>query len=157
MPQIAVLPHAELCPDGKTFEGKTGVSLLDNALNSASGGINTFMTPRGAFDNPDTKETDESFAGLKQRVEAYRQVNGLGPDVKIPPDAVTASGSGLDPHISPANAALQIPRVARERGISEDEIRRLVNEYTDRPDFGMLGEPGVNVLRLNLALDGRRT
>jgi K+-transporting ATPase ATPase C chain len=71
----------------------------------------------------------------------------------IPGDAVTASGSGLDPHISPANAALQINRVATARKISPDKVKALVDKFTDGPDLGILGDPGVNVLRLNIALD----
>jgi K+-transporting ATPase ATPase C chain len=86
-------------------------------------------------------------------VDAVRQEDGLAPGAKVPVDAVTASGSGLDPHISPAYAAIQIARVARERGVSEDLIRPLVKKYTDDPTFGVLGESRVNVLRLNIALD----
>jgi K+-transporting ATPase ATPase C chain len=72
---------------------------------------------------------------------------------KIPPDMVTSSGSGLDPHVSPANAALQIARVARARGITEDSLRTIVALHTEGRQFGFLGEPRVNVLRLNLDLD----
>ena len=71
----------------------------------------------------------------------------------IPADAVTSSASGLDPHISPANAALQVNRVAAARHLSPDKVKELVAKYTDGPDLGFLGDPGVNVLRLNLALD----
>ncbi len=71
----------------------------------------------------------------------------------IPGDAVTASGSGLDPQISPANAAIQKARVAEARGISEDVVQKLIDRHTDGPDLGVLGDPGVNVLMLNLALD----
>ena len=75
------------------------------------------------------------------------------PKEAIPSDAVTASGSGLDPQISPANAELQAARVAKARGASADQVKTLIAQYTDRPDWGFLGEPRVNVLPLNIALD----
>jgi K+-transporting ATPase ATPase C chain len=91
--------------------------------------------------------------GIKANVAQYRQENGLPADAVVPVDAVTASGSGLDPHISLQNARLQIPRVAKERGLSEEAVRGEVTKATDNPLLGIGGDPGVNVLRLNLALD----
>lgn len=90
---------------------------------------------------------------LRQRAHDYRQENQLSPDFLLPADAITASGSGLDPHISLANALLQAPRVARARNLKEEEVRSLVAQYTERPTLGILGEARVHVLRLNLALD----
>jgi K+-transporting ATPase ATPase C chain len=93
------------------------------------------------------------LAAVKARVADYRKENGLPPDTKVPVDAVTASGSGLDPHISIANARLQAARVARERGIPVARVRELIDDHTDGRSLGFLGEPGVNVLELNVALD----
>jgi K+-transporting ATPase ATPase C chain len=92
--------------------------------------------------------------GIKANVIQYRQENGLAESTMVPADAVTASGSGLDPHISLKNAQLQIARVTKARGLSEETVRAKVNEATDRPLLGIGGDPGVNVLKLNLALDG---
>jgi potassium-transporting ATPase KdpC subunit len=90
---------------------------------------------------------------IKDRVAAYRKENDLSETEPVPADAVTASGSGLDPQISLRNAELQTPRVAKARGLSEEKVRELVQQNTDGRDLGVLGEPGVNVLELNLALD----
>jgi K+-transporting ATPase ATPase C chain len=108
---------------------------------------------QGIPDDPSTKDTDESYAGVKQLALAYRTENGLPADAKVPVDAVTRSSSGLDPHISPANAALQAPRVARARNMTPDAVMELVRQNTEGRQFGILGEPRVNVLMLNLALD----
>ena len=98
--------------------------------------------------------TNPDFLDLvEERASAYRTENGLARDAEVPVDAVTASGSGLDPHISVANARLQAPRVARVRGVRLAAVSRLIDESTDGRSFGFLGEPGVNVLRLNVALD----
>ena len=90
---------------------------------------------------------------IKDRIAAYRKENNLPDTAAVPADAVTASGSGLDPHISVQNGELQTGRVAKARGLSEDKVRELIRQNTDGADFGILGEAGVNVLRLNLALD----
>ena len=92
---------------------------------------------------------------VKQRVAALRAADP-GNAAPVPADLATASGSGLDPHISVAAAAYQIPRVARARNLSEDTVRRLVRQHTEGRQFGILGEPRVNVLELNRALDQAR-
>src|SRR6516164_3068684 len=92
--------------------------------------------------------------GIKANAAQYRQENGLPADAVVPADAVTASGSGLDPHISVQNARLQIPRVAKERGLTEEVVKSQVDKAIDRAFLGIGGEAGVNVLRLNIALDG---
>jgi K+-transporting ATPase ATPase C chain len=90
---------------------------------------------------------------VKERVDAYRRENTLAAGVLIPADAVTASASGLDPHISLKNAEIQAGRVARARNMSTNQLQSLMQKYTEGPDLGLFGEPRVNVLRLNLALD----
>jgi len=110
---------------------------------SASSGSNLGPT------NPDL------LAAIDERVAAYRDENGLSADVAVPVDAVTASGSGLDPHISVANARLQARRVAETRGVALDEVLAAIDAATEGPMALVLGEPGVNVLELNLDLDDR--
>lgn len=90
---------------------------------------------------------------VADRTQAYREENGLAPDTPVPVDAVTASGSGLDPHISVANARLQAARVATARGVSTEKVQELIDQNTSGPQFAILGDPRVNVLELNLALD----
>jgi K+-transporting ATPase ATPase C chain len=90
---------------------------------------------------------------VKQRVADYRKENNLAPGALVPCDAVTASGSGLDPHISVQNALLQAPRVAAVRHLALDAVKSEIARATEAPSLGILGEPGVNVLTLNLTLD----
>jgi potassium-transporting ATPase KdpC subunit len=90
---------------------------------------------------------------IQERIRAYRTENNLRETDPVPADAVTASGSGLDPHISLRNAELQIPRVAKARALSEDSVRQLVQQSTDGRYLSVFGDPGVNVLELNIALD----
>jgi potassium-transporting ATPase KdpC subunit len=108
---------------------------------TSSGGTNFGPTSQKLNDN------------IKAAIAAYRTSNGLAADTPVPADAVTQSCSGLDPHISVANALIQAPRVAKARGMQVDAVRMLIAENTDGRDLGLLGEPGVNVLLLNVALD----
>jgi potassium-transporting ATPase KdpC subunit len=129
----------------------------DGYDSSASSGSNLGPTNDkllvGEEDDPATEDVDETFDGIEQRAAAYRAENDLADDVEVPVDAVTASASGLDPHISVANARLQAPRVADERGMDVDDVLALIDDHTSGRDLGFLGEKGVNVLELNLALD----
>jgi len=101
---------------------------------------------------PTSKKLIES---VKERVDAYRADNGMPPGARVPPDAVTSSASGLDPHISVQNAVLQAARVAKARGLGEKEVLAKVGAHTEGRTLGVLGEPRVNVLTLNLSLDGK--
>jgi K+-transporting ATPase ATPase C chain len=109
---------------------------------TSSGGSNLGPTSRKLMD------------AVRRRAEDYRRENSLPPDALVPADAVTASGSGLDPHISLKNALLQAGRVAKSRGLSEDVVLKQIKLHTEARDLGILGEPRVNVLMLNQALDG---
>ena len=91
---------------------------------------------------------------IAQNIADYRTQNGMTTNAAVPADAVTGSASGLDPHISLENARIQADRVAKARGLNLEKVRALIQENTDAADLGILGDPGVNVLRLNLALDG---
>jgi K+-transporting ATPase ATPase C chain len=92
---------------------------------------------------------------ISERVTAYREENGLSTTQEVPVDAVTASASGLDPNISVANAELQAPRVAKARGIPVKDVLAEIPKHTTGRSLGVFGDPGVNVLELNLALDGK--
>lgn len=100
--------------------------------------------------------SEDLLSSVRERAAAYRRLNGLASNALVPVDAVTASGSGLDPHITPRNAELQASRVARVRTLPEARVRSLVAAHTDGRTLGILGEPRVNVLELNLALDAER-
>ena len=108
---------------------------------ASSGGSNLGPTSKNLID------------AVKARVKAYREENALPDSTLVPGDAVTASASGLDPHIGVRNAGLQVPRVAKARGLKADVVQRELLKATDGRSLGFLGEPGVNVLKLNIALD----
>ena len=129
---------------GQTFNGERYFHSRPSAAGSgydatASGGTNLGPTSKPLFEEQ-----------VKSRAKPLHAEN---PNREIPIDLITSSGSGLDPHISPAAADFQIPRVARERRMSEDKVKQFVQEHTEGRQFGVLGEPRVNVLELNLALD----
>ena len=130
-------PSATTAPD----PDKEGASIAAPYNAGLSGASNQGATHK------DLAET------VAQRVAQYRTDNGLAADTKVPVDAVTASASGLDPHISVVNAELQMPRVAQARGLALEQLRGLLAQATEQRTGFLLGEPRVNVLRLNLALD----
>ncbi|HET7487087.1 MAG TPA: K(+)-transporting ATPase subunit C [Acidimicrobiales bacterium] len=147
--------------DGKVV----GSSLIGQAWNDKDGHpLRTYFQPRpsAAGDGYDAASSGGTNLGpsnkdlldaVAQRVTDYRDFNGLAADAPVPVDAVTSSGSGLDPDISVANALAQAPRVALARGLSEDTVTALVRAHTRKQALGILGEKAVNVLDLNLALD----
>ena len=122
-----------------------------------SSGTNLAVTSKklrdGQRDDPATKDTDESFTGVVELAAAYRTENALDNDTPIPADAVSRSASGIDPHVSPENAWLQAARIAKARGVAVERVQTLIQQYSDDRELGFLGEPHVNVLELNLALD----
>lgn len=129
---------------GQTFEGPTWFHPRPSA--GSYDGLASAPSNLGPS-NPDL------VAAIEERRAAVAAEEGVEP-AAVPPDAVTASGSGLDPHVSPAYADLQVARVARERGLPVDQVRRLVEEATSGRVLGYLGEPTVNVLELNASLPG---
>lgn len=130
---------------GQTFEGDQWF----HSRPSAAGGGYDAMASSGSNLGPTNPELATEVAA---RVAAYRAENDLPAQVAVPVDAVTASASGLDPHISVANARLQAPRVAASRGLELDRVLDLVDEHTDGRPLAVLGDPGVDVVTLNLAL-----
>ena len=125
----------------------------------SSAGSNLGPTSRKLFegqkDDPSTA-VNESFDGVKQLSEAYRVENRLSASEKVPVDAVSRSASGLDPHISFANALFQSRRVSEFRKVPIEKIRALVESHLEGRQLGFIGEPRINVLQLNLALDQAR-
>jgi K+-transporting ATPase ATPase C chain len=121
--------------------GETMLASADDLSTAASGASNLGPT------------NEELLATVQERIDAYRHENGLDPDALVPVDAVTASGSGVDPSISITNARLQAPRVADARGMDVDDVLALIDDHTSGRSLGFLGEKGVNVLELNMALD----
>ncbi|MGZ5537066.1 MAG: K(+)-transporting ATPase subunit C [Chthoniobacterales bacterium] len=117
---------------------------------SAAGTGYDATSSSGSNLGPTSQKLNDS---IKDGIASYRSENGLSEADPVPADAVTASGSGLDPHISVRNAELQVARVAKARSLSEEKVRELVRQNTDGRQLDILGEAGVNVLNLNLALD----
>jgi K+-transporting ATPase ATPase C chain len=144
---------------GQAFTDKSGKALPKYFQSRPSAAVGASASTVAGYDptlssgsnlgptNPDLLKL------IDQRVKAYRKLNGLSNDIEVPVDAVTASGSGLDPHISVANARLQARRVADERGLSVKTVNTLIDHNTSGRALGVLGEKVVNVLDLNLALD----
>lgn len=120
---------------------------------SAAGNGYDATSSSGSNLGPTSQKLRDSIA---QNISDYRSQNGLASNAPVPADAVTASASGLDPHISLENARLQATRVAKARGLKVEDVNALIVKYTDGPDLGFIGDPGVNVLMLNLALDNRK-
>lgn len=123
-----------------------------------------YFHPRPSFSDYDAMHSGGSNLGptskklidiVQQRAAAYRQENGLAASTPIPADAVSASASGLDPHISIKNALLQAARIAKARGIAQEIVHAKIQQYTEGRTLGIIGEPRVNVLKLNLALDSQ--
>jgi len=127
----------------------TGEKYFHTRPSSAGNGYDA-TSSGGSNLGPTSQKLRDSIA---QNVSDYRAQNGLETNAPVPADAVTASGSGLDPHISVENADLQAPRIAKARGLPLEKVRQLIAEHTDHADLGVFGDPGVNVLELNLALD----
>jgi K+-transporting ATPase ATPase C chain len=148
---------------GQAFTDKLGNALPEYFQSRPSAAVGVDGTTDAGYDptlssGSNLGPTNPDFLKLvSQRVKAYRELNGLSAKAEVPVDAVTASGSGLDPDISIANARLQAQRVADERGISVNKVKQLIDDNTAGRDLGILGEKAVNVVELNLALDKRCT
>jgi K+-transporting ATPase ATPase C chain len=126
---------------GGTFSGN-GFAWASDNVPDVSGGSNLGPT-----------STKLVLTTTVAAADQVRSIEGLAPGAPVPSDLATTSGSGLDPHITPSSARLQVPRVAKARGLPEANVQKLVEQYTEGRDLGFLGEPRVNVLKLNLALE----
>jgi potassium-transporting ATPase KdpC subunit len=157
----ALFPHQA---NGSLIETKDH-KLIGSELLGQSFDADKYFHPRPSAAGPGYDAANSSGTNLgptaqklidsvKAAVEEYRKENNLPVDAAVPADAVTSSSSGLDPHISVKNAMMQAARVARARGIAQDNVRELITKNTDGRSLGVFGEPGVNVLKLNLDLDG---
>ncbi len=131
---------------GQSFDGQPGY--FQSRPSAAGDGYDPLASSASNLG----PENEDLIAAIEERRQAAADLDGTDPD-QVAPDALLASGSGLDPHISPEYAEQQVARIARERGLSEDAVRALVEENTGGRMLGFLGEPHVNVLLLNLALD----
>lgn len=132
-------------------QGFTGVTYFHSRPSAAGASGYDAASSGGSNLGPTSQKLNDQ---IKERIAAYRTTNGLSEATPVPADAVTASASGLDPHISPANAELQSTRVAKVRGLDPAKVKQLITAHTNGASLGFLGEPGVNVLELNIALDG---
>lgn len=134
------------------FQGRPSMTLGSDPLDPSKSVPQPYNAGASGASNlgPTNQKLVDSVAA---RVSAYRQLNGLAADMQVPVDALTASASGLDPHISLANAQLQLNRVARLRNLPLADLQALLQDHSESRTFGLLGEPRVNVLQLNLALD----
>jgi potassium-transporting ATPase KdpC subunit len=153
-----LFPHQA---NGSLLVDKSGL-IRGSALLAQNFSGPQYFHPRPSANNYDAENSGGSNLGptssnlvveISQRITNYRTENNLATNAIVPADAVTASGSGLDPDISIANAEIQIPRVAKARGLSQERVSELVKENTSERDLGIFGEPRVNVMTLNFALD----
>jgi potassium-transporting ATPase KdpC subunit len=146
-------------PIEKYFQPRPSAASYDPTLSTGSnyGPLNPKLVAECLKVKAEDGTTECDPSTVPQRAKAFRELNGLSNDVKIPVDAVTASASGLDPDISVANARLQAARVAGARGLSKQKVLHVIDDHTDGRPLGILGEKTVNVLDLNLALDAMQS
>lgn len=144
--------NANIVGSGLLAQSFTGPQYFHPRPSAAGDGYDA-VSSGGSNLGPTSKKLIET---VQERVKQYRAENDLPDTIPVPADAVTASGSGLDPHISVKNALLQVSRVAKARDLSEETVRDRIRVYTEGRDLGILGEARINVLQLNLTLDRNR-